>query len=467
MSSLVLRPTHRPAARGTVPKLMLAAAASLAVPAVAHADIPFNPNIVADVAEQVTPAVVNITTRRDRRQQAMPPGFREFFGRRGRVPPQMGAGSGVIISADGEIVTNNHVVEGADEITVTFADNREYRAKLIGADKSSDLAFLKIDAKNLPHLKFGNSQSLRLGEFVLAVGNPFGVGQTVTMGIVSAKGRANMGIVDYEDFIQTDASINPGNSGGALVNLRGELVGINTAILSRSGGAQGIGFAVPSTMVQPIRQQIAKHGRVRRGWLGVSIQDLTPDLAQSLSLKRNDGVVVTDVLKGGPASKSDVATGDVIVAIDDRPTRNSAQLRNRVALTRPGSKTKLDIFREGKRKNVYVTLDEKEEDGAVARASRDSDDLLGGVQLVPLDAAIRRRLDIPARVSGLLVADVEPGSPADRANLAPNDVIVEVNRRPVKSMSDLNSRVKKSDNRILLRVYRGGGLRFVVLRRPR
>ncbi len=464
MSPFNLRPTTRLTLKGTVPKFMLIAAATMAAPAVARADIPFNPNIVADIAEQVTPAVVNITTRRDRRQP-MPPGFREFFGRQGRLPPQMGAGSGVIISADGEIVTNNHVVEGADEITVTFADKREFRAKLVGADKSSDLAFLKIEAKGLPFLKFGQSQQLRLGEFVLAIGNPFGVGQTVTMGIVSAKGRANMGIVEYEDFIQTDASINPGNSGGALVNLRGELVGINTAILSRSGGAQGIGFAVPSTMVRPIREQIAKFGRVRRGWLGVGIQDLTPDLARTLSMQKIDGVVVTEVISGGPASKSDLTAGDVIVALNDRPTASTAQLRNRIALTRPGSRAKLDVVREGKKKNVFVTLDEKEEEGAVARANRDTDDLLGGVQLMPIDSDLRRRMRIPARVKGLFVADVEPGSPADRANLARNDIIVEVNRRPIESTKALRKLLKKNEDRVLLRVYRGGGLRFVVIRR--
>ncbi|MCB9648109.1 MAG: trypsin-like peptidase domain-containing protein [Deltaproteobacteria bacterium] len=199
----------------------------------------------------------------------------------GRGMPMMGAGSGVVVSADGDIVTNNHVVEGADEIKVTFADKREFDAKLVGTDKASDLAFLKIEAKGLPYLRFGDSSKLRLGEFVLAVGNPFGVGQTVTMGIVSAKGRAGMGIVDYEEFIQTDASINPGNWRRALVNLEGELVGINTAILSRSGGNQGVGFAVPSNMVRPIREQLAKYGRVRRGYLGVYIQDLTPELSRA------------------------------------------------------------------------------------------------------------------------------------------------------------------------------------------
>ena len=460
MSSHVLRPT----ARSLTPAFMVLATA-LAAPTVARAEIPFNPNIVADVAEQVTPAVVNITTRRNRSRQ-MSRGFREFFGQ--RLPPQMGAGSGVVISSTGDIVTNNHVVEGADEIKVTFADKREYTAELMGADKASDLAFLRIKAKNLPYLKLGDSRKLRLGEFVLAVGNPFGVGQTVTMGIVSAKGRANIGIVDYEDFIQTDASINPGNSGGALVNLRGELVGINTAILSRSGGAQGVGFAVPTTMIRPIRDQIAKDGRVRRGWLGVGIQDLTPDLASSLGLEKVDGVVVTDVLNNGPASKSDLSPGDVIVAVDNRPTRTTAQLRNRIALTGPGVRTKLDVLRDKKRKSIYVTLDEKQEEGAVARRSNgDSDDLLDGVRLVDLDGELRRRLRVPSRFDGVAVADVAAGSPADRAGLEPNDVIVEVKGTSVKSVRGLRrmmSRFKKEE-KILLRVLQRGALRFVVIRK--
>ncbi len=455
---------QRPVARVLIPAMMLAmAAATVAMPATARAEIPFNPNIVADVAEKVTPAVVNITTRRDRRNP-MARRFREFFR---RLPPEMGAGSGVVISANGDIVTNNHVVEGADEIRVAFADNREYRAKLVGADKSSDLAFLKIEAKNLPYLEIGDSKELRLGEFVLAVGNPFGVGQTVTMGIVSAKGRANIGIVDYEDFIQTDASINPGNSGGALVNLRGQLVGINTAILSRSGGAQGIGFAVPTTMVKPIRDQIAKYGRVRRGWLGVSIQDLTPDLARTLGLNKVDGVLVSDVLRGGPASRSDLRAGDVIVAVNDRPTKTSAQLRNRIALTRPGTKAKLDVVRDKKnRQSVYVTLDEKDEDGPVAsRNGSNSDDILDGVEVVDLSRELRQRLRVPTALTGVVVSDVAPGSPADEAGLQSSDIIVEVKGERVTSVQQLNQLVSQYKKEVLLRVFTRGSFQYLVISR--
>ncbi|MEL6190184.1 MAG: Do family serine endopeptidase, partial [Myxococcota bacterium] len=347
-------------------------------------------------------------------------------------PVQMGAGSGVIVSSNGGIVTNNHVVEGADEITVTLSNRREFKATVVGVDKASDLAFLKVDAKNLPYLEFGDSSKLRLGEFVLAVGNPFGVGQTVTMGIVSAKGRANVGIVDYEDFIQTDAAINPGNSGGALVNLQGQLVGINTAILSRSGGAQGIGFAVPSNMVSPIRNQISEYGRVRRGWLGVAIQDVTPSLARNLELGDLRGVLVSDVMDGGPAATAKLAAGDVVVAVDDKPTRTSAELRNRIALTAPGSKTKLSVVRDGRSKTITVTLAEKDEEGVIARLEEDSKSLVAGLAVEPLDANLRSRLDVPARVDGVVVSRVESGSPAERAGIAPGNLITAVNRNPVR-----------------------------------
>jgi serine protease Do len=439
-------------------------ALALAFAAEAEAKVPFDPNMISDVAERVTPAVVNITTRRGSKQNA-PPMFRDFFGRRGRMPPQMGAGSGVIVSPDGQIVTNNHVVDGADEIRVILADKREFDAKVVGLDKASDLAFLKIEAEDLPHLPFGSSADLRLGEFVLAVGNPFGVGQTVTMGIVSAKGRANVGIVDYEDFIQTDAAINPGNSGGALVNLEGELVGINTAILSRSGGAQGIGFAVPSNMVEPIRDQIAEHGRVRRGWLGVAIQDLTPELARNLELDAMRGVLVSDVMEGGPAARAQLQAGDVVVEVDGRPTRSMAQLRNRIALTEPGTKTRLSVLRDGEEREIAVVLAEKEEEGVIARLDEGDGSLVTGLGVEPLDANLRRRLRVPSRVDGVVVSRVEPGSPADRAGIEPGHLITAVNRKPVRSPEAFAEAVPSRADEILLRVYRRGMFTFVVLRR--
>lgn len=427
--------------------------------------LPIEATMVSDVAEKVTPAVVNITTKKKRRahrgRQQNP--FQNPFGPP-RGGPAMGAGSGVVISPNGEIVTNNHVIEGADEIVVTFSNQREYRAKLIGTDKASDLAFLQIEASNLPYLTLGDSSALRLGEFVLAVGNPFGVGQTVTMGIVSAKGRANMGIVDYEDFIQTDASINPGNSGGALVNLAGELVGINTAILSRSGGNQGIGFAVPTNMVRPIRSQIAKNGKVRRGYLGVYIQDLTPDLADTLKLDRVRGVLVSDVLEDSPAARGALEPGDVITKVDGKATMTAAQLKNRVALIEPGSKVRLAVLREGAPKNVEVTLIEKDAQTTVARASS-TDRLSDGLVVERLNSQLRSQLDVPRRVRGLVVSEVAPGSPAAQAGLTPGDVIVTVNRRPVKSASDIARLIPKTAREALLRVYKRGGFTFIVLRK--
>lgn len=438
--------------------VLLSAGAAAAKP-------PFDPYMVSDVAEKVTPAVVNITTQRGGGGgEGVPPMFRDFFGRQGRMPPQMGAGSGVIISASGDIVTNNHVVKGAEEITVTLADKREFRAKVVGVDEASDVAFLRIEGKNLPHLEFGDSSALRLGEFVLAVGNPFGVGQTVTMGIVSAKGRANVGIVDYEDFIQTDAAINPGNSGGALVNLQGQLVGINTAILSRSGGAQGIGFAVPSNMVRPILEQIGEYGRVRRGWLGVAIQDLTPELARSLEIEGTRGVLVSDVMEGGPAARSKLTVGDVVVAVDGHPTRSMAQLRNRIALTKPGSRTKLSVLRGGKTMDVEVQLAEKQEEGVLARLDQPTDGLTAGLAVSPLDAEMRRRLRVPARVDGVVVTHVEPGSPADRAGIEEGNLVTAVNRQAVRTVEDFDKAVPADAKEILLRVFRRGMFTFVVLR---
>ncbi|MCK6544721.1 trypsin-like peptidase domain-containing protein [Myxococcota bacterium] len=323
---------------------------------------------VSDVAERVSPSVVSIITE----------GKRERSGLRGRRGPHdfhgprspfdeplerrmMGVASGVVISADGYIVTNHHVVAGADEIRARFVDGRTLDAKLIGTDEATDLALLEVDAKDLPYLEMGDSNALRLGEIVLAVGNPFGVGETVTMGIVSAKGRSNIGIVDYEDFIQTDAAINPGNSGGALVNLEGKLVGINTAILSHSGGAAGIGFAVPSAMVRPILDQIRTSGTVTRGWLGVAIQDLTPELAKALRLKDVDvrGVVISDVLEGGPAARGGLESGDVVLSLDGKPVTSSTGLRNAIAMKAPGAKAKLVVLRGDERRERVVTLAKK------------------------------------------------------------------------------------------------------------
>lgn len=440
--------------------------------AIAFADT-FSSTTISDVAERVTPAVVNITTRKMRNATgASPfdehPMLRDFFGRgmRRQPPPEMGAGSGVVISGDGYIVTNNHVIEGADEIRATFSDQREFEAKLIGADKPSDVALLKVQGSGLAFIKFGDSATIRLGEIVLAIGNPFGVGQTVTMGIVSAQGRANIGIIDYENFIQTDASINPGNSGGALVNLKGELIGLNTAILSKSGGAQGIGFAVPSNMVKPIRDQILQHGRVRRGWLGIAIQDLTPEIARSLNLPGVEGVLISDVMEKGPAVKANLEAGDVITKVDGAPTKTASELRNLVALLKPNSKPRLTFIRDGKSRDVVVTLDEKlEGDAAKPEGRREEQELLSGVEIQELDGDLRTRLRVPSRIVGLLVTRVDSDCPADRSGLEEGDIITAVNRRPVRSSVEIHKLVAKNAREALLRVWkRNEVFTFVVLR---
>lgn len=325
----------------------------------------FNPTVISDVAEKVSPAVVRIATKTKIEQTMGRRSMRRYdFGPGGPGQPDtpgfgMGVASGVIISADGYIVTNNHVVEQAGDVRVTLDDGRELEAKVIGTDPPADLALLKVEAKGLPFLKFGDSSKLRLGEIVLAVGNPFGVGQTVTMGIVSAKGRSGMGIVDYEDFIQTDAAINPGNSGGALVGLDGSLVGINTAIVSRSGGAAGIGFAVPASMVSPLIAQMREGGKVHRGWLGVAIQDLTPELIKMLKLGEAKGVLISDVLANGPAAKAGMESGDLVTSIEGREIRSASELRNMVAMIAPGKKIKVLVNREGSEKELSVKVDEK------------------------------------------------------------------------------------------------------------
>jgi serine protease Do len=437
-------------------------------------DDPLGSNYIADVAERVTPAVVNIVTETTRRNAALPPGaenappfFRDFFGNNGGGQRrEMGAGSGVVISADGYIVTNNHVVERADTVKISFNDQREYRAKVIGTDKSSDLALLKVDATGLPHLALGDSSKLRLGEYVLAVGNPFGVGQTVTMGIVSAKGRSRVGIVDYEDFIQTDAAINPGNSGGALVNMRGELVGINTAILSRSGGAQGIGFAVPTSMVRPIVDQIRQHGRVRRGFLGVGIQDLTPDIASSFGLPSTvEGVLVSDVQDEGPAAKADVKPGDVILTVNGAKTRSASELRNTIAMLGPTGKAKLEVLREGKKRTLDVALTEKRDDQAAPETPSASSSPLAGMNLRDLDGELRGRLRAPPRLSGVVVTEVAQGSPAEEAGVQEGDVITHVDRTAVGSSDDVRKLGLEKRERVLLRVWRKGTNLFLVIRR--
>lgn len=458
--------------------LGLMASLALAAPPAFAAETVLGQYTVSDVAEQVSPAVVSITTEfkqamvRGRGRRPSPHDFPDLFGRGiPGAPPQEahpeGVASGVIISADGYIVTNNHVVHDANEIRVKLGDQRLLTAKLIGTDEASDLALIKVNGTGLPFLKFGNSASLRLGEIVLAVGNPFNVGQTVTMGIVSAKGR-NVGILDngYEDFIQTDAAINPGNSGGALVNLKSELVGINTAILSKSGGGQGIGFAVPSNMVRPIIDQIRQNGHVRRGWLGVAIQDLTPELAQGLETKTDRGVVISDVIEKGPAARAGVQQGDVVVKINGEQVASASALRNMVAMIGPGASVKLTVVRQSATKDIDVKLDQKKDGAEEQQMQSPSEGPMSGLSLQDLTPELRRQLELPSKVSqGVVVAEVDPRSKAGRAGLKEGDVIISVNRKPVGSVSQIQGVIEKG--RALLRIFRngqgGGGYLFIAL----
>jgi serine protease Do len=430
---------------------------------------------VADVAERVVPSVVSISTTRMVRMQPAHPFFREFgLPGRGRGMPeeheQQGLGSGVVVTRDGVVLTNNHVIEQAEDIQVTLWDGRKLDAEVVGTDPQSDLAVVRIKGKvpaDLQPLEFGDSSALRLGDVVLAVGNPFGVGQTVTMGIVSAKGRSSVGIVDYEDFIQTDAAINPGNSGGALVNLRGELVGVNTAILSRSGGYQGIGFAIPASMARPIMSSLLSDGKVARGWLGVAIQSVDRDLAAAMKLDSAQGVLISDVTPNSPAARAGLQRGDVILALDGKAMSDSSQLRNHVAATGPGSKVALDLVRNGKKLRVDVSLGTLP-NSQVARAESsigDDEGLLAGVTVANLTPQLRMRFDVPDEVqSGVLVTQVSPASRAHRAGLRPGDVIVEFDRQPVDSVDKLDALDDKARSAALLLVSRRGSTVFLPLR---
>ncbi|MGH7231217.1 MAG: DegQ family serine endoprotease [Nitrospiraceae bacterium] len=436
------------------------------------------------IAKAVTQAVVNISTMRNgsgREGHGMPfddPFFRRFFGdeffRRFEAPKERkerSLGSGVIVDASGLIITNNHVVNKADEIKVLLSDKREFKAKLIGTDSKTDLAVLQVEADGLHTIPWGDSDTLEVGEFVLAVGNPFGLNQTVTMGIVSAVGRASMGIAEYEDFIQTDAAINPGNSGGALVNARGELIGINTAIFSQSGGNMGIGFAVPSSMARSILDQLTKNGKVVRGWLGVSIQELSPELAQQFGLAESKGVLVSEVLDDSPAKRAGLERGDVILEFDGRGVENPTQLRNVVAKTGVGKKATIKFIREKRPRTVEVTVVEQPKTVAQA-GSEESDDagspagLLSDLEVRDLNGDLARRLGLSGSERGVVIVRVRSGSAAEEAGLKEGDLIVEVNRRPVanlKAYEQATSKLSKNQA-VLLLIKRQGRTSFVTLK---
>jgi serine protease Do len=430
----------------------------------------------ADTVDRVAPAVVTIrSSKRVRAPQQFPffddPFFRQFFG--GPVPRgnqsqvEHALGSGVIVQADGHILTNHHVVDGAEDIKVDLISRRTYSATLVGSDPPSDLAVLKINAGGLPVLMLGDSDGVRVGDVCLAVGNPLGVGESVTAGIISAKGRATgMSDGSFQDFLQTDAPINQGNSGGALVNTRAELIGINSQILSPNGGGNiGIGFAIPSNMAKSVMSQLIGKGKVQRGMLGVGIQPVTNELAQGLGLKDVRGVLINSVTPGGPADKAGLKTGDVILQVNGKDVNDANVLRNTIAGTAPGTTMTFTILRNGQQQQVPVTLGNLSETTSAAPGGGGGGATGAGklgVALVPLTPDIAAQLGLPRSMQGLVVQSVEPNSPAADAGLQAGDVIQEVNRQPVRTTEDMRAALQKSGDRPpVLLINRGGQSVFV------
>src|SRR5271169_5709542 len=437
----------------------------------------------APVIKTVLPDVVNISTSKvvkasDRNQfdmpDGMPPFFQQFFGQQfgpnseNRMPRQRdqredSLGSGVIVSPDGYILTNNHVVDGATDVQVTLADKRQLKATVVGSDPKTDIAVLKVEGSGYPAITIGDSSKVQVGDYALAIGDPFGVGKTVTMGIISAMNRGNLGIEDYEDFIQTDAPINPGNSGGALVNDRGELVGINTAILSHgSGGNQGIGFAIPVNLARSVMSQILDHGKVNRAYLGIMVQDITPGISKAMNLKDMKGVLVGDVTPSGPASKNGVQRGDVILEVNGKPMEDSRELRMTISMMDPNATANLKLVRDGKPMDVSVKLGDLPSDKEQAKTEEgSSEQALDGVTVENLDAQSARQLGLPATTSGVVVTDINPSSPLASAGLRRGDVIQEVNHQPVKNVAQLEEAVRKAGKSPLLLVNRKGSTLFM------
>jgi serine protease Do len=430
----------------------------------------------AAVAEAVIPSVVTITSEKVVRPTRSPmepfandPLFRRFFGNRQEPRPftQHGLGSGVIVDPEGYILTNNHVISEADELSVLLADGRRIEATVVGSDPRTDLAVLKIDATDLPALTFGNSDRLRIGEWVMAVGSPFSenLQATVTSGIVSALGRSGMRLNEYENFIQTDAAINPGNSGGALVNLHGELVGINSAIASRTGGSNGIGFAIPANMARDVMDDLIHDGKVSRGWLGVTIQDVTPDLAAAMDLDAKDGVFISSVVADGPAAEAGLGAEDVIVGFNGKPVRDSNELRFAVAEADPGTRSEVEVVRDGRRRDFTVNLGEFPDNPEVAAATSSAPDQDLGISVEALTPQLARQYEIET-ARGLIVTDVAAGGPAEDAGIRPGDVIRRVNRMNVASVDDYGKALDATpqDKPVLFQVERGGNTFFIALR---
>ena len=427
---------------------------------------------MSEVAEAVKPSVVNVSSTKEAVTSELSspfsndPFFKRFFGnefhKKHLGHKWSGLGSGVIVDEKGYILTNNHVIQGADEIKVKLADKREFTGKVIGTDQKTDIAVIKVDAHDLPAIHFGDSDALKVGETVLAVGNPFGLNQTVTSGIVSATGRANVGISDYEDFIQTDAAINPGNSGGALVNIRGQLIGINTAIMSTTGGYQGIGFAIPSNMVKAVMDSLIKKGKVVRGWLGVSIQTLTPDLAKQFNLKTDEGILVGDVMEDGPAEKAGIERGDVILEFGGKEVKDITTLRNMVADTIPDKEVAIKLIRDGKPKTLTVKIAEMPTE--TQKLSKTFKNQLKGVTVENMTPSLKKNRNIPKRITGVVVTDISGDSPAAGV-LRTDDVIMEINKKKIHTINDYEAVVSKINPRenILFLVYRKNTTLYITL----
>jgi serine protease Do len=450
--------------------------------ATADAQAPFT--TFAPIVKRAMPAVVNISSSKvvkDQPQQGLfdDPFFRQFFG--GRNPQQQqprseretSLGSGVVVSPDGYIITNNHVVDGATDVKVSFANKEEYPAKVIGTDKYTDIAVLKINKSGLTTLPFANSSHAEVGDVVLAIGEPFGLGQTVTMGIISAKGRAGLGIERFEDFIQTDAAINRGNSGGALIDTHGDLVGINTAILSgETGGNQGIGFAIPANLARNIMDQIMKSGKVTRGFLGITPQELTPDMAKAFNMPNGHGVAISTVVSGSPAAKAGLKVGDVIIAVNGSPVEDVNSFRLEIAGFAPGTTVHLKIERNGQALEVPVTLSvfnleaENNGEGQNNLPSGGEKGALHGVSVQALTPDIRQQLQLPESTHGVVITDVDPDSAAAGAGLSQGDIILQVNRKPVNTIAEFNAAVNAGasrDSTLLLVRSSQGGTGFVVV----
>lgn len=449
----------------------------------------------AEVARKVSPSVVLIQVEDEakRGKQQNPFGLpfgdgesfpfgedllRRFFGDKlpdfrfnapGGQRPAIGQGSGFVFQPKDKqlanktyILTNNHVVEGAGKISVKFYDGREFEAKIKGTDPKSDIAVIEIDARGMPAVRLGDYAQLEVGEWVVAIGNPFGLSHTLTVGVVSAKGRTTLGISDYEDFIQTDAAINPGNSGGPLANLDGEVIGMNTAIFSRSGGYMGIGFAIPINLVERIASQLIEQGEVVRGYLGIMIQPLTPDLAKSFDLKNEQGILIAQVTKNSPAAKAGLKAGDVILSYQGRAVTDVGDFRNQIALAQPGSQIKFEIFRDGKPRTITVKVEKMTDSkaAAVQEPAHFTEKL--GLTVQTITPELARQLDVKAN-EGVLVTEVAPGSIAAMADINRGGVILEVNRKKVNTAAEFNQAVKSASNKVLLLVRENDVSRYVVL----